>query len=269
MIAVTATPTACDDQTNTFSISGDMEFSNPPPTGTLTVTDNTAVPPVSETFSPPFVSPLQYNLTGIPCDGIVHTLTASFSDSTSCILAQRVTSPPESCPQAQISGGGAVCNDGASTVPVNISFSGVGPYNFIYAINGTSQPPVNNYNGPSPYILNTNNPGTYSLVSVSNQVCFGSGPVSGSATVVLNPLPIPTVTGPGVLCAGSTGVVYSTEPGKSDYQWTLSAGGTISTGGTTADNSVTVTWNTPGVHSVSVNYNDLNGCTLPFRLFYR
>jgi uncharacterized protein (TIGR02145 family) len=261
MIAVTATPTACDASTNTFSISGDMEFSNPPPTGTLTITDNTAVPPVSETFSAPFVSPLLYTLTGIPCDGNVHTLTASFSDSTSCTLTQQLTSPPESCPQAQISGGGAVCNDGASAVPVDISFSGVGPYNFTYAINGISQPPVNNYNGPSPYILNTNNPGTYTLVSVSNPVCLGSGPVSGSATVTLNPLPIPTLTGPVVLCTGSAGVVYSTESGKSDYRWIVSAGGTISSGGTTVDDNITVTWNTPGVHSVSVNYNDPNGCT--------
>jgi uncharacterized protein (TIGR02145 family) len=261
MIAVTATPSACDSLTNTFSISGDMEFSNPPPTGTLTITDNTAVPPVSETFPPPFVSPLQYNLTGIPCDGIIHTLTASFSDSSSCTLSQQVTSPPQTCPQAQISGGGEICSDGTSTVPVDISFSGVGPYNFTYAINGNSEPPVNNYNGSSPYILNTNIPGTYTLVSVSNQVCLGTGPVSGSATVTLNPLPIPTLTGTGVLCAGSAGVVYSTDPGKSDYRWIVSTGGTISSGGTTVDNSVTVTWNTPGVNSVSVNYNDPKGCT--------
>ena len=47
----------------------------------------------------------------------------------------------------------------------------------------------------------------------------------------------------------------------SNYQWTVSAGGTITSGGTTTDNTVTVTWNTPGTKAVTVNFNDLNGCT--------
>ncbi len=261
MIAITATPSVCDGLTNTFSISGDMEFSNPPLTGTLTITDNTAVPPVSQTFFPPFVSPLTYDLTGITCDGAVHTITASFSDSTNCMLTQQCTAPASTCPQAQISGGGEICNDGTSTVPINIALSGVGPYNFTYAINGVSQPAINNYSGASPYVFNTDLPGTYTLVSVSNSACTGSGQVSGSAIVILNPLPVPTITGLGSVCLSSAGIVYSTESGNSNYQWTVSTGGSITSGETTSDNNVTVTWNTPGVQSVSVNYHDLNGCT--------
>ncbi len=261
MIAITATPSACNGLTNTFSISGNIEFSNPPTTGTLIITDNTAIPPISETLYPPFVSPLPYNLTGIPCDGQVHTLTAVFSDSTNCTLTQQCTSPPANCPQAQISGGGEICNDGTSTVPVNITLSGTGPFNFTYAINGVPQPAINNYNGASPYVFNTNIPGTYTLVSVSNSACLGSGPVSGSATVILDPLPIPTITGPGAVCSGATGVSYSTESGNSSYQWIVSAGGIITSGGTNTDNSVTVTWNTPGSQSISVNYHDSEGCT--------
>ena len=170
MIAITANPSVCDDLTNTFSISGNIEFSNPPSTGTLTITDNTAVPAVSQTFSPPFGSPLAYDLTGIPCDGADHFLTAVFSDSTSCIMTQKCTAPPASCPQAQISGGGEICNDGTSTIPVNISLLGISPLNFTYAINGTSQPAINNYSGPSPYVINTSVPGTYTLVSISNSI---------------------------------------------------------------------------------------------------
>ncbi len=261
MIAITGNPSACDALTNTFSIPGNIEFTNPPPTGTLTITDNTAVPPVSQTFSPPFVSPLPYNLTGIPCDGVVHFLTAAFSDSVTCTMTEQFTAPPANCPEAQISGGGEICNDGISTVPVSISLVGVGPYNFTYAINGVSQPPVNNYSGASPYVFNTSTPGTYTLVSVSNSVCTGTGPVSGLATVIVDPLPLPTITGSGNVCAGSTGILYSTEPGNSNYQWTVSAGGTITSGGTASDNTVTVTWNTPGAQSVSINYHDSHGCT--------
>lgn len=261
MIAITANPSTCDGLTNTFSISGNVEFSNPPPTGTLTITDNTAVPAVSQTLFPPFVSPLAYDLTGIPCDGAVHSLTAVFSDSTNCTLTQQCTSPSPSCPQAQISGGGEICNDGTSTVPISISLTGIGPYNFTYAINGVSQPAINNYSGASPYVFNTNIPGTYTLVSVSNSVCIGSGPVSGSATVIIDPLPMPTITGSGSVCAGTSGVIYTTQTGMTNYTWIVSAGGTISSGGTASDQTVTVTWNTVGAQSVSINYTDLKGCT--------
>jgi uncharacterized protein (TIGR02145 family) len=261
MIAITANPSTCDGLTNTFSISGNVEFSNPPPTGTLTITDNTAVPVVSQTFSPPFVSPLAYDLTGIPCNGAVHSLTAVFSDSTNCTLTQQCTSPPASCPQAHISGGGEICNDGTSMVPISISLLGFGPYNFTYAINGVSQPAINNYSGASPYVFNTNIPGTYTLVSVSNSVCPGSGPVSGSATVIVDLLPLPTITGSGSVCAGTSGVIYITQAGMTNYSWTISPGGTITSGGTGSDNTITVTWNTAGAQSISINYTDLKGCT--------
>jgi uncharacterized protein (TIGR02145 family) len=261
MIAMTSVPSICDGATNTFSVSGNVEFSNPPPTGTLTVTDNTAVPPVSQILFPPFISPLAYNLAGIPCDGLVHSFTAAFSDSVTCTMTDQFTSPPASCPQAIISGGGEICNDGVSTVPVNISLVGISPFNFTYAINGVPQPPVNNYGGASPYVINTLVPGTYTLLSISNSICTGPGLISGSAIVILDPLPSLTLTGSGSVCTGSTGIVYSTDVGNSNYQWAVSAGGAITSGGTASDNTVTVTWNTPGSQSVSINYHDAHGCT--------
>ncbi|MCX6251951.1 MAG: hypothetical protein NTX61_14520 [Bacteroidetes bacterium] len=261
MIALTGNPSTCNSSTNTFSITGNIEFTNPPPSGTLTVTDNTAVPPLSQTFSPPFISPLTYNLTGITCDGATHFLTAAFSDSTSCTITQQFISPSPSCPVAQISGSGEICNNGTSTIPVNISLAGVGPYNFIYAINGAPQPSINNYSGPSPYVINTNIPGTYTLVSVSNSVCIGPGTISGTASVILDPLPIPAIGGPVSVCSGSTGNVYTTEAGNSNYLWSISSGGNPTSGGTGNDHTITVSWNLPGSQTVSVNYHDPKGCT--------
>ena len=142
MIAITTNPSVCDELTNTFSVSGNIEFSNPSLTGTLTITDSTAVPLISQTFNPPHTSPLPYNLTNIPCDGATHFLTAVFSDSLSCNLTQQFTAPAATCPNAQISGGGVICDDGISETTVSIYISGSpGPYNFTYAINGISQTP--------------------------------------------------------------------------------------------------------------------------------
>ncbi|MCX6248623.1 MAG: hypothetical protein NTW10_12940 [Bacteroidetes bacterium] len=92
-------------------------------------------------------------------------------------------------------------------------------------------------------------------------------PISGCisqrvpVTVTINPLPVPTLTGPALVCVNSSGNVYVTEPGMTNYIWNVSPGGTITSGGTPASNTVTVTWNTAGVNTVSVIYTDLNGCT--------
>jgi hypothetical protein len=46
-----------------------------------------------------------------------------------------------------------------------------------------------------------------------------------------------------------------------NYTWIVSAGGTITAGGGTGNNTVTVTWNTTSAQTVSVNYTNSNSCT--------
>ncbi len=73
--------------------------------------------------------------------------------------------------------------------------------------------------------------------------------------------PVITISGPTTACSGTAGYVYSTQAGNTSYNWTISAGGTITAGAGT--NSITVTWNTAGAQSVSVNYNNSFGCSAP------
>jgi hypothetical protein len=85
---------------------------------------------------------------------------------------------------------------------------------------------------------------------------------SAPAKLTVNSLPTPTFTAEvTTVCAGTTGNVYTTQSGQSNYVWAVSAGGTITAGGTSTDNSVTVTWNTAGAETVSVNYQNAAGCT--------
>jgi hypothetical protein len=79
-------------------------------------------------------------------------------------------------------------------------------------------------------------------------------------TLTFNQLPIPTLSGPAVVCPGSEGNIYQSKPGMSDYSWDISAGGSVTAGGGLADATLIVDWNQPGLQWVTVNYKNNNGC---------
>jgi hypothetical protein len=54
---------------------------------------------------------------------------------------------------------------------------------------------------------------------------YGHGPVV--FPVIVNALPVPTLSGPAPVCAGTTGNLYVTDAGMTAYNWSVSAGGTI------------------------------------------
>ncbi len=92
---------------------------------------------------------------------------------------------------------------------------------------------------------------------INTSGCSGLSPYC--YTVTVNPLPVPTISGPNPACSNYPGIVYSTQTGMASYTWSISAGGTITGGQGTS--SITVTWNTVGAQNVSVNYINANGCT--------
>lgn len=80
-------------------------------------------------------------------------------------------------------------------------------------------------------------------------------------TLTIEPAPLPTINGPDAMCALTEGNIYNTEAGMTNYTWIVSGGGTITSGGGTTDNTVTITWNTAGPQTISVNYESPNGCS--------
>jgi hypothetical protein len=72
------------------------------------------------------------------------------------------------------------------------------------------------------------------------------------------PLPIATINGQTTVCQGVVSQIFSTQPGMSNYTWSIS-NGTITSGGST--NQVTATWNSPGTQTISVYYTNGKGCT--------
>ena len=74
--SVTVTPTYDNDSTH--SVTGNINFTNPPTDGFLKICYGS----ICQTFTPPFVSPQAYTLTGIPSDTLMNTLLAEFTSST-------------------------------------------------------------------------------------------------------------------------------------------------------------------------------------------
>jgi hypothetical protein len=119
-----------------------------------------------------------------------------------------------------------------------------------WQINGTGNSITVDWNSAGVYTL--------SVVERNSEGCLGT-PVT--VTVTVNPGAAPTITASAdPVCFGDIGTIYTTEPGMTGYAWTVN-GGLITTGGTSTDNTVTVTWNGTGPYSVSVLYNNAAGCT--------
>ncbi|MGE0019769.1 MAG: HYR domain-containing protein [Draconibacterium sp.] len=169
-------------------------------------------------------------------------------------------------PVVTIAGGDTICQNSAPpgiiiTNPMTLTVQ------VTYTINGTTTNTVNVPGRSNVSVaVPTNTAGTfvYNLVSVqyldSNPPTCANTSITGTVTVEVVALPVPVITGPTDICAETSGHVYVTEGGMSNYTWTISAAGVVTAGGTAADSSVTVTWNTGGSQNISVRYNNTNGC---------
>jgi gliding motility-associated-like protein len=86
---------ACNGSSNTFNITGFVEFVNPPSSGTLTISDCNGN---SQIFTPPFVSPINYALNNILAGTTNNcAVTATFSANPSCTITGLPFNYPAPC----------------------------------------------------------------------------------------------------------------------------------------------------------------------------
>ncbi|MCU4176121.1 gliding motility-associated C-terminal domain-containing protein [Carboxylicivirga sp. N1Y90] len=95
-------------------------------------------------------------------------------------------------------------------------------------------------------------------LTVTYNSADGCPPVAPtSQTITVNSLPTVGLTGETDVCDGAT-ETYTTETGMSNYVWNV-VGGSIQTNDN--NGTITVLWNVIGNGSVSVNYDNSNGCS--------
>ncbi|MEI7522672.1 MAG: MBG domain-containing protein [Mariniphaga sp.] len=96
--------------------------------------------------------------------------------------------------------------------------------------------------------------------------CPAAAATSSTATIV-NALPAPTFTvQPGSSACVGSDVTYTTQSGQTNYTWVvpgvLNTDYSITSGGIgITNNSVTLKWLTTGSKTVTINYNNANGCS--------
>jgi gliding motility-associated-like protein len=185
------------------------------------------------------------------------SVSVSYTDGNGCVPAaptqfnvsvNNPTIPPD------ITGDAAVCINSTG----NVYTTEPGMTDYIWTVSGGTVTAGGTLTDNSITVTWTST--TTPNVTVSYTDATGcTSPTPTQYDVTVNPLPVPSITGDNDVCLNSTGNVYTTEAGMTNYQWTVN-GGTITAGGGNADNTVTITWTTTTTPSVSVTYVDANGC---------
>ena len=137
----------------------------------------------------------------------------------------------------------------------SVTFTASGGDEYEFYVDGIS---VQGPGANAAYTTTSLSDGETVTVDVTNTTTSCSNTSAGITTTV-NALPSPSLSGDQDVCLNESGVIYTTDAGMSNYGWNV-VGGTVTAGGTANDNHITLTWNSAGVQSVSVNYDNANGC---------
>jgi len=237
MSSITATPTACNPSTNFYSVSGTITFTDPPTSGQLIVTDNSGA---TQTFNPPFISPINYTINNVNSDGVTHTMSAQFTSSPSCTNYILYNAPPV-CNMCNANAGAdkTVCGLITNLEAV------INPDNASYHWSPTAGISFANVNSPTTSITVTA-PGVYTLTW---NVTSTYGVTCTDQVVITFDKPSVTATAsPSAICNGQTSVI--TASGANTYSW---SGGLGSGASKTVTPSSTTTYTVTGTSTA--------GCT--------
>lgn len=158
-------------------------------------------------------------------------------------------------PTASISGTTTICAGNSA----NITFTGTANAVVTYTVNGGANQTIT-LNGSGTATLNAGAPTatrTYALVSVTSSGSPScTTPLSGTAVITVNPLPVATVSGTTTICSGTAlNLTISSTPSGATFSYFQSSTGVSgATGGATATitNTLTATTSSPGTTTYTI-----------------
>jgi len=214
------------------------------------VTGNTATPVLATLTGLSWNTTYHYRIVGVNAAGTAYGADMTFN--TSC---------PVPATPATITGPASICQNTSGVAYSVPAITNATNYNWTVPTGAT----VVSGAGTNAITVNYSTSAVSGNITVTGTNFCSTGP-TGTLPVTVNVLPVPTISGPAVVCNQSAGNVYSTQAGMTGYTWTVSAGGTITAGAGTS--AVTVTWTTTGAKTVSVNYSNANGCSAAAPVVY-
>jgi hypothetical protein len=213
---------------------------------TVTLSSNgVALPPVVVGVSGP--GPYTTNFTVSPTNTSLNAASIStyavtaLTDATACSAnpgdlsgSAVITVNPR--PTAAVSGTTAICNGGST--PVQVSFTGIGPWTVALSSNGVTLPPLAvGPSGPGPFTtnftvsptnmsLNAASTSTYAVTNLTDAHCTAETmDLTGAAAITVNPRPTAAVSGTTAICNGGSTFVPVNLTGIGPWLLTLSSNG--------------------------------------------
>ncbi len=233
IIAITTSVSNCPTG-GSYTVTGTVTFTDQPTTGTLTICDD--ISGLCDTYTAPFTSPWTYTISGIPADGLVHTLTATFSDEPLCLHTQTYTATQPDI-TATYTTTNPSCNGGSDGVATISGITGGNP-GFTYTW--------------SPNVSTTNNATGLTAGTYNVTITDANGCTATHTFVLTEPTAVTsTISSTPDDCGSCNGTAtVSASGGTPGYTYSWSGGG-----GTAA----TATGLCAGTYTVTIT--DANGCT--------
>jgi hypothetical protein len=224
MTGITTNVGACNPATNLYAVSGNITFTNPPATGTLTITNSCGG---TQTYNAPFTSPANYNFTGLASNGGPCSISAVFSASPACTISQNYTAPVSCTPPCFVSS----LNASIGTCQTNNTFPVTGT--FTYQNNpGAGSVVVTVTNGTGSQTQTFNPPfvngQTYNF-NITTNVSDGT-PLTVTVAFTAAPacsLSVNSVSPQSCLCPADIGTFTATVTGSSNTNYVLCFGDEI------------------------------------------
>ena len=173
--------------------------------------------------------------------GAAGSYMVTVTNANGCVNSTSTTLTVNELPTVTMSGSNAICI-GQST-QVTLNFTGTYPFNYSYS-NGSTISPVQVSSGNSAvFNVSPQVSTTFTPITISDANCTGT--VSGAASIVVNQLPQPLISGDLTICDGENTTLSATA-GYTSYTWS------------NAGSAASISTGIAGIYNVTVI--DINGC---------